>query len=119
MPLSQIAAVLFAAYDQAGVRDHARLKALYAHLAAGEPALIEEIMGDVADGREPVLVSTLWAAPDAANYTSFAVRLDDERARPILAPTDDHERVADAVLWLSPILQRFTTPNVVPFKAHD
>lgn len=113
-----IAAILFEIYDRAGIQDPSRLKVIYAHLATGEPPLIEEILADALEGA-PMLVLTQWVGPAGESALTVCVRLDGEHARPIIAPSNDHTPVMDGVLSLAPILDRILESEVVPFRASE
>jgi hypothetical protein len=47
----------------------------------------------------------------------MALRFDDQKQKPISAPSPAHEPAADLVLDLRPLLARYVGANVVPFAA--
>lgn len=119
-----VAAVLFWAHDFAGLTDRDTLASFWRYLAqphdpAGVPP-IDHVLAEVADGRAPVLVLTRWGNPQTGEIqTTAALRFDDEYERPIEGPSPDFDPIADIVLELAPLLERFIGGNVVPFVTPD
>lgn len=106
-------AVLFALQDRFGIDDPAVLSQCWRFLTIphneGEHAPVDYILSEIAQGRAAWLVLTHWQrARDGDVKTTAALRFEDDTARPIVAPSNDHEVIADVVLNFAPILERFT-----------
>ncbi len=119
-----IAAVLFWAHDHAGITERAMLASFWRFLAHphhehGVPA-IDHVLAEVMAGGAPVLVLTRWGnAHTGEIQTTAALRFDDEYTRPIEGPSPDFDPIADIVLELAPLLERFVGGNVLPFATPE
>jgi hypothetical protein len=117
-----IAAVLFWAHDHAGIIDRPTLATFWRFLADPHhehcvPA-IDHVLAEVMAGGAPVLVLTRWGnATTGEVLTTTALRFDDEYERPIASPAPCFEVLADIVLELAPLLERFVGSNVMPFAS--
>jgi hypothetical protein len=117
-----VAAILFWLFDHAGLSDKATLANTWAYLAhphhRDQPAPIDLILADIAAGGSPVFVLTQWLRQWDGDVTlTMALRFDDQKQKPISAPSPAHEPAADLVLDLRPLLARYVGANVVPFAA--
>ncbi len=119
-----IAAVLFWAHDLAGITDRADLVSLWRHFAEphhehGVPA-IDHVLTEVMAGREPLFIMTRWGNTRTGEVvTTASLRFDDERTRAIVGPGRHFDAIADIVLELAPLLERFVGSNVMPFTAPE
>lgn len=115
-----VASILFWLFDHAGLNDKATLANTWAYLArshhAGQPAPIDLILAEIAAGGSPVFVVTKWLRQWDGDVTlTMALRFDDQKDKPIVAPSAAHEPAADLVLELRPLLARYVGANVVAF----
>ncbi len=115
-----IGAVLFWAHDLAGITDRSDLAGLWRNFANphhenGLPA-IDHVLAEVMAGREPVFIMTRWGSARTGQVvTTASLRFDDERSRPIEGPGEEFTPIADIVLELAPLLERFVGNNLMAF----
>lgn len=119
-----IFAVLCDLHDAGVVTDKAQLRGMWRFFAEphadGVSPHIEHVLDAIAAGECVFLVMTMWRHEmDSTFQPTCATRFQDEYDKPIVAPSDLHEPVAEYVINLHVLLKRFASAksNVLPFKA--